>query len=278
MFEISVSQTGKSPEVLELLALCHIIALKVQDGQFVQERNVEQLIDLIVRDVKLFQLLERLDALDFPDLTPGYVEHSHVFETSADVSETADHGVIQLEQVQLWHNFPCNLQVVMLAVDSELYLRHERQVIRINAEREGQKLFVEVNYVFDLLLLDDAQQLVLKVLHYDHAVCRGLGWFSNFVWKMKLFLGGFLGLCDYLFCGLFFDKLPLRLACGYLRQILIGIQTVLPTARCWHLIHRLHAPLLQLQQVDFRRLGPYSNRCAPTLLIRLLHCILGRLE
>lgn len=164
------------------------------------------------------------------------MKHPHVLEAGADVSKAADHRVVQFQEVKLWHDFACHLEVVVPAVDSQFDFGHDRQIVGVDAKSERKELFVEVNDVFDFFSLDDAEQLVLKVLHYDHAL---FGWLGNFHFLLR-------SLANYFLWGLFLDKLLLWPGCGYLRQILIGIQTVLPTAR-WHLIHRLHSSLLQFQ-------------------------------
>ena len=59
-----------------------------------QERDVEQIIYLVVRDVEFLQLLEGPDTLDLFKLAPSDMEHSHVLERGSNIHEIADDGVV----------------------------------------------------------------------------------------------------------------------------------------------------------------------------------------
>ena len=59
-----------------------------------QETDIEKIINLVVGNVKLLKLLEGLDALDFSQFAASDVQHSHVIERRANVSEAFDDGVV----------------------------------------------------------------------------------------------------------------------------------------------------------------------------------------
>ena len=51
------------------------------------EADVEELLDLVVRNVKFFELLEGLDALDLLQFASREVKSPHVLEAGADLTE-----------------------------------------------------------------------------------------------------------------------------------------------------------------------------------------------
>ena len=89
-------QLSASFEIVKLVEVFHVIALKVEHCQVFQETNVEQLVDIVVADVEFFQLLTCEDALQFLELAASDVKHAHILEGGADVSEAVDNRVVQL--------------------------------------------------------------------------------------------------------------------------------------------------------------------------------------
>lgn len=83
-----------------------------------EEADVEEVVDLVERDVQLLKLLEGLDALHFFQLASSDVQHAHVLERGADVSETADDRVIKLQVLKTRQDFSGHLQVVAGRVHS----------------------------------------------------------------------------------------------------------------------------------------------------------------
>lgn len=63
MFEVDVDQVVASSEVHQLFRCLHIVAFAVEHSQMLEEADIKKVVDLIERDVKLFQLFKCLDAL-----------------------------------------------------------------------------------------------------------------------------------------------------------------------------------------------------------------------
>jgi hypothetical protein len=53
-----------------------------------QETDVKKFIYIVIVKIKLFQMLESLDALDLTEFATCQVEHSNELERGTDVSET----------------------------------------------------------------------------------------------------------------------------------------------------------------------------------------------
>ena len=84
-----------------------------------QERDVEQIIYLVVRDVEFLQLLEGPDTLDLFKLASSDMEHSHILERGSNVHEIADDRVVQFEEFQTAQDFSYQLQVVECRIYSK---------------------------------------------------------------------------------------------------------------------------------------------------------------
>jgi hypothetical protein len=65
------------------------------------------------------------------------------------------------------------------------------KVLNVDSQGEAQEFFVQINNVFDLFALDDAEQLVLKVLHdYDFGLSRFLGQTLGKLFRTDFWLRG----------------------------------------------------------------------------------------
>lgn len=56
---------------MQLFELGDVVALEVKDGQVIKKTKVEEIVDLIMRDVELLEVEKGLDALHFFKLAPG---------------------------------------------------------------------------------------------------------------------------------------------------------------------------------------------------------------
>lgn len=78
----------------------HIVALEIKNGQMLKEAHVKQVVYAVVREVELFQVVERLDTLDFSQLTALQVQEAHEAEGGAEVSEALDDGITHPERLK----------------------------------------------------------------------------------------------------------------------------------------------------------------------------------
>ena len=70
-----------------MLEFFNVISLKIKYGQVLQKTDVKQLLDFVVPYVKLLELFECLNALDFLELTAPDVKHADVCKRSSEISE-----------------------------------------------------------------------------------------------------------------------------------------------------------------------------------------------
>jgi len=63
-----------------------------------QETYIEQLVDFVVADIKLFKLLKSHNTLDFFYFTSCNIQYSYILKRSSNVSETSDYRINQLQE------------------------------------------------------------------------------------------------------------------------------------------------------------------------------------
>lgn len=59
-----------------------------------KEANVKQVVNVVISDIKLFQLRKGLNALYFFQFTTSEVENLNIFERGSDVAEASDNRII----------------------------------------------------------------------------------------------------------------------------------------------------------------------------------------
>ena len=59
-----------------------------------QESDIEELINMVIVDVELFEVDERLNALHFYKLAPRQVQNPHEAEGGSNVSEASDYRIV----------------------------------------------------------------------------------------------------------------------------------------------------------------------------------------
>ena len=96
-FKRDICEFLASAQVVKLVKTLDIITFEVQYTQVLKETDVEKFIYVVEVQIKFFQVLEGLDALDFLQFASREVKDSHELERRADVSETLDQRVIHLE-------------------------------------------------------------------------------------------------------------------------------------------------------------------------------------
>jgi hypothetical protein len=83
-----------------------------------EETDVEEFIDIIVREVELLKVLKSLNTLNFFQFTSGQVKNSDEFEGRTDISEALDNGIVHLQIFERGQNFSYHLQVMTRRVHS----------------------------------------------------------------------------------------------------------------------------------------------------------------
>ena len=86
------------------------------------ETNIEQIIYLVIADVKLFQLLEGLDALNVLETGSTKIQNTHILEAGAKIAESADDWVVHFEVFERREDLTRHLQIIEVGVDTKLYL------------------------------------------------------------------------------------------------------------------------------------------------------------
>jgi hypothetical protein len=94
VFKVNISEMPASFKVLYLFYSFNVIALEIKDSQMLQESDIEELINMIIVNVELFEVDERLNALHLYKLAPRQVQNSHKAEGSPDVSEASDYRIV----------------------------------------------------------------------------------------------------------------------------------------------------------------------------------------
>ena len=139
------------------------------------QTDIEQLIDVVMRSIELFQLLKDLDTLHLFQLAASYMQHSHVLERAAKVSETFHNGIVELQVLETWQNFSSYLQTVARSVHSKFKLRQQGKFAHINtSESHSQEFLVQIDHIFDLLVVHDLHEVVLHI-GQSHWIMTRLG-------------------------------------------------------------------------------------------------------
>ena len=94
VFKVNISEMPASFKVIYLFDGFNVIALEIKDSQMLQESDIEELINMVIVDVELFEVDERLNALHFYKLAPRQVQNPHEAEGGPNVSEASDYRIV----------------------------------------------------------------------------------------------------------------------------------------------------------------------------------------
>jgi len=119
-FQVELGKARHAAQVLKLVCIAYIVAFHVQNLKVAGHTNIEHVVYAVVRKVELLKLLKSLNALDLFEFAASNLEDAHIFEGGAQVTEAANHRVIQTEVLQRWQDFTGDLQTVTGGVDSQL--------------------------------------------------------------------------------------------------------------------------------------------------------------
>ena len=107
-------------KVLYLFYSFNVIALEIKDSQMLQESDIEELINMIIVYVELFEVDERLNALHLNKLASRQVQNSHEAEGSSNVSEASDYRIVHPKGLKTAQDLSSNLKVMTRGINSQL--------------------------------------------------------------------------------------------------------------------------------------------------------------
>lgn len=111
------------------------------------------------------------------------MQNPNIFEAGTEVSEAANHGVVELQKFKAGQDFSSYLKVVAQSVNPEFDFSKRRKFINLNATKCHSKEFlIQVDDVFHLVLFYYVKQVVLHVLENNHVFFSDSTWVS---WSLQ---------------------------------------------------------------------------------------------
>lgn len=150
-------------KVQYLFYVFNVIALEIKDSQMLQESDIEELINMIIVNVELFEVDERLNALHLYKLAPRQVQNPHKSEGGPDVSEASDYRIVHPERLETAQDLSSNLKVMTRGINSQLNFGKPWEFFRFYTEMLCEELLIQFDGILYLIVFDDFFEFLLKI-------------------------------------------------------------------------------------------------------------------
>ena len=150
-------------KVLSLFYSFNVIALEIKDSQMLQESDIEELINMIIVYVELFEVDERLNALHLNKLTSRQVQNSHEAEWSSNVSEASDYRIVHPKGLKTAQDLSSNLKVMTRGINSQLDFCKPWEFFRFDSEMLCEELLIQLDGILYLIVFDYFFKLLQEI-------------------------------------------------------------------------------------------------------------------